>query len=140
MWVEVPDYPLYEINLEGQVRNAKTKRLRTPRAGKYIPVNTTGQSGQFHIAKMMVRVFLGVDVHWTLIRYKDGDPTNVAMSNLIVLDHPTCKRGHPMIGFNQLVTGDTRACRACNYSHTPHTTETADELAERFTNQEEYYG
>lgn len=87
-WVIVRDFSLYEINIDGVVRNVKTKRPLKPidRRG-YVTVSLhTGPESKLNrqrfIHRLLWEAFVGVIPEEMQINHKDGVKANNSLANL----------------------------------------------------------
>ena len=77
----IPDYPAYEINEEGVIRNINRQReLKPQRVNKYLRVQL-GRTKGFYIHQLVLMTFVG-PAEGRVCRHIDGDPHNNSLANL----------------------------------------------------------
>ena len=85
-WYEIKDFPNYELNKLGEVRNVKTKRILKKRLSNgYISYRlyTDGKPKDKRVHRLMMETLNsqeGMDA--LVVNHKDGDKTNCLFENL----------------------------------------------------------
>lgn len=104
-WYALPDYPKYEINKLGQVRNAQTELILKPQhqTTGVVYVIVTDKSGKRHyphIERLVAEMFLinTNPAKYTTIRHIDGDLNNCCVENLIWAEDEAIKEMHIVDG------------------------------------------
>ena len=89
LWMPLEDYPKYEVNRSGQIRNTKTGNLlsiqRKPTGLKYASIhNDHGNNIRIHIDETVAKAFLPkIDNDSnTVLLHLDGDKNNCCVDNL----------------------------------------------------------
>ena len=84
-WVKIQDFPKYEVNRHGQIRNAKTNRILKPKNGHDYPTvtlyNHEGASDK-KIHRVVAETFHDNTDPSLDVNHKDGCKTNSSADNL----------------------------------------------------------
>jgi hypothetical protein len=91
----------YEISSEGRVRSRHTGRLlklydkKRDRVIVTLNYGEVGERKTFAVARLVMETFSGQELETTeVVKYRDGDPTNLAYSNL----YPTHRKTRSVHG------------------------------------------
>ena len=87
----IPEWSNYEVSNLGRVRNIKFNRVLRPslkRCGggikyPFVWLSQDGRRLQIAVHQLVLQVFVGPRPIGYHCRHKDGDPTNVCLSNLV---------------------------------------------------------
>jgi hypothetical protein len=88
-WVQLKDFPPYEISILGRVRNGETKRILKQIKDPYgfALVHFHFQNRYFRIHRLMAETFLELPPYSYEIEHLDGNRMNNALENLRVIRH-----------------------------------------------------
>ena len=87
MWVEVCDYPNYEVSENGVIRNKNTKYIMKPKHhhNKYLTVCLTKSVGKYEnvlIHRIVAKAFIPNPNNYNIVNHKDENPANNKAENL----------------------------------------------------------
>ena len=89
-WYPLKEYPMYEINKEGQIRNAKTGKLRkidhsSQNCARLSIRTSSGKIKCVHVDELVAKTFLtNKDINkFSVLKHIDGNPFNCSADNLI---------------------------------------------------------
>lgn len=86
----IPAHPGYFVSPSGQFRRGYTKIISTPRnaAGNLLFVVQQDGKRKWYLAhRIVAAVFLG-DVTGKIVRFRNGDPTDIRVENLEIVGAP----------------------------------------------------
>lgn len=86
-WVILKDFPLYEVNRKGEIRNKKTKRIKKPQMDSwgYNQVGlSNGSKKTIHktVHRLVAKTFLDSARDDLQVNHIDGNKTNNSIDNL----------------------------------------------------------
>ena len=88
-WVDVRDFPKYEISSEGKIRNKKNQRYlkHNITLGRYhtVCLSMYGKTSTRMVSKIMMESFYPNEKSRN-VKYLDGNPENITLSNLAYVD------------------------------------------------------
>lgn len=86
IWIPIPNWEdLYEVSNKGNVRNKKTKKLRTldmNNCGYYRITLYNGIRERFFIHRLVATVFIDTDDYTKQVNHIDGNKANNSIDNL----------------------------------------------------------
>ena len=99
-WYPLKEYPAYEINKDGQIRNAKTGKLRkidysSPNFAQIQLRTSNGNTKYVHVDELVASMFLiNKDPNrFDTLKHIDGNPYNCSVDNLIWAEYDCSKQG-----------------------------------------------
>lgn len=91
MWKQIKDIPKLEINEEGEVRNIRTKKIRTqyytPTGYAQIRVKENYKEKYYYVHRLVYQTFNGEIPSDKEINHIDGNPKNNSLNNLEIITH-----------------------------------------------------
>lgn len=87
-WRTIKDFPIYEVNKEGQIRNRRTGHIKKPRLddwGYHQVGLSRGVHGKNHsktVHRLVAEAFIDGDHTGLQVNHKDGNKTNNHIDNL----------------------------------------------------------
>jgi len=82
---EVKIYPGYYASSDGHIWSERSKKWLKPTHGYVTVARDAGGPKRIAVAKLVLMAHL--DTYWKHVEYRDGDPTNAALSNVYWREH-----------------------------------------------------
>jgi hypothetical protein len=105
VWKTIEEFPGYEVSNLGRVRNRGTMRVRKfrwredqQRLSLELRIPGDRRLKDITVQILVYETFVGPLNKGEYVRFKDGDPKNCAVSNLVIRRHPSSK-----LSWNQLL-------------------------------------
>lgn len=87
-WMRIPQFPNYEVNNYGDIRNIKTNRIlkQFNRGNDYLAVNL-GSGNLRNVHNIVARTFYHNDDESLIVHHIDGNKFNNALTNLALVSY-----------------------------------------------------